>query len=673
MSESIDFFYTVPSSSTISSGAINTPTLGAGASECEEMITRILHPSFRGKKNWQALVSALAVGDCIVKENAELAQNQYYISTASEKYLDARAGAKGVKRPSIGINDEFFRDLAISIINNKLTQTAFLDVLEVMYGVESVRGFAETALEEPFVLNDESTLDLLFDETTVVKVVFNREDFTVLRRAKAIEVAEVINRALNDLAAFAEVKVDPETGGSKVRIFSGLKGLKSSVRITSGTANPDLQFATSLFPPPDPLPVPGTWGNWEVSIQPNGIARYSLDSDTYTNFSQVLPGDYIVVRDHNFSDGNIGSFVVTDVRYSYIGPVLDQWVEVYNPNAVAESFINQLEWEGLTVWRAHRSTVYDHPNYCTVVQAGGKALVSIPVTTQVVNREKYHAAYGNVNDSIDIDTVTRSGSVVTVTTTDAHGFNPGDQFIIDGFFPDGYLRAGGINGFHKAVTASGVTLTFDTPDYAVNTSGSGGTVTSVKAAPSLLAGPFVYNPDDGFTIVPEDESTTDMRLDKGVRYNTLTLTTNGALVFPDEPGYLVFRFGYSNAVGPVKYLGRLSSEELALDASFKFPDTIETGSVVTFVSSRSPFTPEEPESVGSAYITGANEGRLTAIDILNDISAAGIPLEITTRYPSDIGLGNEGFPVEGNHKLSDIVRVYGSDDLAELSTLREEG
>jgi hypothetical protein len=53
------------------------------------------------------------------------------------------------------------------------------------------------------------------------------------------------------------------------------------------------------------------------------------------------------------------------------------------------------------------------------------------------------------------------------------------------------------------------------------------------------------------------------------------------------------------------------------------------------------------------------------------ISAAGIDLDIVTRYPGDRGLGAEGFPTFGNYKVSDIVPVFGRDDIeAELEEAR---
>jgi hypothetical protein len=105
----------------------------------------------------------------------------------------------------------------------------------------------------------------------------------------------------------------------------------------------------------------------------------------------------------------------------------------------------------------------------------------------------------------------------------------------------------------------------------------------------------------------------------------------------------------------------MSTGTLNLDPSFRFTQEIPVGSEVRLLYSKSGFVP--PDSLNAFHLTDLSAGRLAAIDLLGQISATGIPLLITTQYPSDKGLGNSGQPLKGTSKISDIVGIYAGDDL----------
>ena len=135
----------------------------------------------------------------------------------------------------------------------------------------------------------------------------------------------------------------------------------------------------------------------------------------------------------------------------------------------------------------------------------------------------------------------------------------------------------------------------------------------------------------------------------------------------------MFAFGYKNQVAPVKYFGRLSSTRLSLDYSFKFPVTVPSGSNVTLLSQKGPWVPENPQDVGSFYITASPAGRVAAEAAIDASVAAGVVVKTTITYPGDRGLGGEGLPASGTNKLSDKVVVWGGDNVdAEVAAAREE-
>jgi hypothetical protein len=232
---------------------------------------------------------------------------------------------------------------------------------------------------------------------------------------------------------------------------------------------------------------------------------------------------------------------------------------------------------------------------------------------------------------------------------------------------------GGLNGLHAVTAVTGPTeFEYETEiaGYSVSAA-TDATVTPVGApeSPTIL-GPFTYDPAAGVAVTGV-QATIQQDLAKGHQYATLEV--DDATSFPDEQGWLVFAFGYDNQVAPVKYLGRLSDTSLSLDFGFKFTATVQAGAIVTLLKNKGAFVPDRPEQVGSFYLTNSSAGRIAASNAIDSAVAAGVILNKTIEYPGDRGLGNEGYPDHGQPKLSDVVSVWGSDDIdADEDTAREE-
>lgn len=240
--------------------------------------------------------------------------------------------------------------------------------------------------------------------------------------------------------------------------------------------------------------------------------------------------------------------------------------------------------------------------------------------------------------------------------------------------------SGRINGEWKVTAISddvdGFYVTFQTPQnaqYAVAHEDSleNVRIDTITRNTSAIPGPYIFDPTEG-PAVTAIESTITADLAEGRQYRSLTLASGGALDFPDEEGYLALAFGTADAVYPIKYLGRYSDSELILDYTFRMPNDVPAGSTVTWLAQKGPFEPENPEDIGSFYVTASASGRVAASDAIDMIVAAGIEVNKTVRYPGDRGLGGEGLPATGT-KISDKVAVWGGDDLdTELAEAREE-
>ncbi len=223
------------------------------------VLRKHLNPALKGKA-WTSLMAAMAAGDAINWDNAKLAFNQLFLSSASGVYLDRRAGDQGLRRPAgVEMSDELFRRLAITSKTEKLTQESITDMLEVFYGTDTLRASITTDASEPYELQDGDTLQLLVDDVQDVTVTFARNEFARIGAALAVEVAASITRALRTAGteAFAVAVKDETTSDMVVRVYSGSLGVGSSVMILGGRAQTEMLFTGSIFAAPDPGPTPG--------------------------------------------------------------------------------------------------------------------------------------------------------------------------------------------------------------------------------------------------------------------------------------------------------------------------------------------------------------------------------------------------------------------------------
>lgn len=284
-------------------------------------VAKFVPKRIRNKKGIADLLAAFQAGDDIVSEQARLAFDQCYLATAKDKYLTIRAADKGIKKPEkLGMQDDAFAKLAISLINNKLTNQSMLAVLEAMYGSESVHGFVESATET-FRVFSGGTLEFLVDGKHTLSYILDLAAFRNPMAVTAIELAGNLNAffANNDSYAFAE-----STSGGTVRIFSSTKGLGSSIQVIGGTLQPYLQFNEKVFAytPESALAV-----TWTITNPSVGVVRFQ-PSTWPEAFTNLRIGDYVVLTGENVPEDLRGSWPVSNVNYSYSGATLIQWFEI---------------------------------------------------------------------------------------------------------------------------------------------------------------------------------------------------------------------------------------------------------------------------------------------------------------------------------------------------------
>lgn len=101
---------------------------------------------------------------------------------------------------------------------------------------------------------------------------------------------------------------------------------------------------------------------------------------------------------------------------------------------------------------------------------------------------------------------------------------------------------------------------------------------------------------------------------------------------------------------------------LVLDPSYTFKYNHDVGELVNLLAGSTAYVPNPDGSDYSFYITGTADALTFAEQIIDQITAAGIKLEIVIVYPSGVGLGNEQYPANGAvTPHSDVVWIWGTD------------
>lgn len=404
---------------------------GAQDDDAESILRKYLNPYIKGPGT-DALLAGLAVGEQQNYDDAESAFDQLFKSSAAGKYLTQRAADDGVPRPTdVGMPDLLFSRYAIFTTAEKLTEYSLLELLEIFYGQDSVRAFAQSGLSQPYAINDGDQLLLLIDEKFPLTVTFHSADFAIPGNVSAIEIAVAINRSFeaNSLSAFAIPYLNPLNGLTTVRIYSGAIGLASAVRILGGDVQNQLQFPTLLPIIINPLP------SWAVTY--NAVTQLATiqasAQPTSVDLSQLQIGDYVTIYGAGFAANNRGTFTVVNVYFAYPGGVKTQYFQIANPAATNQT-VAETAFTDLLFWRPTKQTPYTNNGGRNVIvaQPGEEVDIIIPATSQAVGRAPYKGgAYLNTNAPIPISALERINGVVTVTAT-AHGLVQGSQILVEG-------------------------------------------------------------------------------------------------------------------------------------------------------------------------------------------------------------------------------------------------
>lgn len=293
--------------------AAESPSLGAVNDSGFDILRKFMNPALKGP-NWTDLLSALSVGEKFNYDNIRAAYDQLNICSASEGYLVQRASDQGISKPlGVGLSDTLFREYALTLRNERLTEKALLDIAEVFYGVDSIHASLVAGFNEPYDIANGADLDFLVDGLYSAKVIFDSSRFGIPHQAKALELAVQCNEYFDvqGVGAYAIGAKDPQTGLTSLKVYSKGIGLRSSLECTGGKAQNQLHFDTFLDIYSGGMP------DWTINYdEASGETTFSTN-DSNPNLSLLKVGDYANIFGSEFNSDNQGSYTILHVGYEY--------------------------------------------------------------------------------------------------------------------------------------------------------------------------------------------------------------------------------------------------------------------------------------------------------------------------------------------------------------------
>lgn len=668
-----------------------------------QRLRKLFNGSIRGK-NIDAVLRALANPAVYLVNNLQAVYDNFFISSAVDRYLDQRLADYGLIRPpQVGLADDVFRGIGLSLINRKQVRDLVTSILTTMFGDELTQATSRSATFEPFNLDDGDKLDISFDGSQKVSVTFLSSQFQNISSATAQEVADAITKSLRSQGKTGRAFAKNDGMGPYVIIISDTAGPQSSVAVLGGRAQNVL-----VFDKPRPT-TGGAATQWTISVSPGGFLRYTWTSGPNPSVGKTRIGDYANIFGSSFSAENQGTYTITDVKGGTVG---NAYFEVSNPLGVSEVVVQGAD--GILFFQPFVNLLTTKPRYAAIFQEESRLLeVFIPATTKVVRRFRQGAAHIH-EPTLTTETYSPGTNLIQdVLVPDPVAINDGDYWLINSSGDSNlyyvyYDTTGGNlvdpmivgrTGLRvdislavdatevAALTANQVNSTLDfliksptspflrinnsevgTAALAVNGNVLGLTVTQFQAgSDEIETSVTVPNPDE---LLPDQEGPYIYDLtqpfvlsDIGTTASTSINPDSSRVIqvadasnFPDDQGFIILSYGTERQEGPIPYLARPSANTLLISPSYRFVNDHNPGADVRLIAQNGPVSVDQTGQDFPAYITDVVAGREYAESIINEITATGINVVITILYPGSQGLGKWG--TEFDEKVS----IWGGDN-----------
>jgi hypothetical protein len=652
-----------------------------------ERLRKLFNSAIRGP-NTDAMLWALANPAVNLVNNVEAIHDNVYIATAVDRYLDQRLADYNLVRPTkVGLSDDIFRKIGISVINRKQVRDLLMSILRIMFGDELTQATAKSGNVEPYNLNNGDLLKLKFDGDEAIQIKFETSQFININAATAQEVADAITKSLRAQGKTGRAFAKDDGSGAYVVIISDTEGPQSSVVVLGGRAQNEL-----LFDKVRPT-TGGASTQWTVSLVSGGSLRFTWSAGANPSIGKVKVGDYVNIFASGFSSVNKGTFTITKVKG---GTVNNAYFEIENPVGVAE-IVQQGTVDGVLFFQPFKNSLTTKSRYAAIFQEEARLLeVFIPATTKVVRRDRKGASHIH-EPVITTETYDPGKNEITdVTVPNPSSISDGNYFLLNSANNTNlyyvYFDKTGGNLVDPAIPSrTGIRVDISTAttatDVAVSAASainniihfncsppSGSTfricnaavgacndvangnvtglsisvfqqgtnlVSTTSSSPNpdeLLPdqeGPYTYDPSQSYVLSDIGTSSTATISPDSGRVIQVSNSAN----FPDEQGFLIIAYGTDKQEGPIPYLARPSNNTILLSPAYRIVNTHPSGTEVRLVAKTGPVSIDKSGKDFPAYLTDVVAGRTYAEDLIKEVAATGINVVITILYPGSEGLG----------------------------------
>jgi hypothetical protein len=523
---------------------------------------------------------------------------------------------------------------------------------------------------------------------------------------------------------FASVYIDPDTNSKYVRITTGVKGPMGIIKISGGEAERVFNFQNLIeYPAALPMTWTAwivTKRGSTLRFSWYGNADPHLESIKEGDIAMIYGSSFYGV---GLAATDLrGSFPITKVQpgvtYNILTPETAAYFEIENPNVVignTESIvINQGTYDSLRYYRPVIFRPYLRPRYALAWEADNKSLkIYLPAVTRVVSRQLIGASHlhlgkstleflgtwgsnsvdaerlivindysfsfpqdsgdllafgGEITGGIKIDYIRRENGRSVVVCKTPHGLTTIGSATYPAFSSANSYVTGDIvdyNGFlyqsiqnNPAVSQNPTNLSF-WAKYTDDTKKSNDTVTITNvpeiADAGQFNGPYMYEPSAQYTIAKKS-ATLQQAIKPGDSYRILQVSSTDGI--PDQAGYIMLDLNQDTEEAPIPYVGVLKNA-LILSPAYKFKNAHSIGDDVSYLSDNKMNLSTDGSDYPS-YLTGVASARTYCQDIIDQVVALGIQLEIVIIYPDGTGYGYGLLPTDGSdYRSNDLIYIYG--------------
>ena len=425
--------------------------------------------------------------------------------------------------------------------------------------------------------------------------------------------------------------------------------------------------------------------------------------------STDLRGSFRVTK---VQTGNVWGIGVEELASYFEIENLDAQIGISENITISQGLQNNLRFYRQKIFRP-----YLRPRYSLAWEADGKSLkVYLPAVARVVRRfleGSAHIRYGRSTEvlignfgsnSVDseriivlnefafkfaqigldiiayggtvttsggikqIDYIKREGDEVTVVCLEPHQIVTLSSDTVDPFNTLDSYQTGNITEFGGELFQAlqdNLAPSTSPPDnflwglYADDTPKSDEVVT-VAGVPIIddagfFPGPYTYDPAARYTLSSKSGTLTQDIIE-GQRYQIISVNSTQGI--PDAPGFIMLNLNGEHQEEPIPIVGVVSNGFL-LDPSYKFQYSHPSGTDFIYLldnkATISAYGDDYP-----LYATDTVSGRIYCQDLITQVTALGIKLEIVIVYPDGVGLGNGKILTDGSdYRNNDLIWIYG--------------